>query len=35
MKNPAMTEIWLAFIAGLAGSGHCLGMCGESSPPWP
>ncbi len=23
-----MTEIWLAFIAGLAGSIHCLGMCG-------
>jgi len=21
-------EIWLAFSAGLAGSGHCLGMCG-------
>lgn len=23
-----MPEIWLAFSAGLAGSGHCLGMCG-------
>jgi sulfite exporter TauE/SafE len=23
-----MTEIWLAFMAGLAGSIHCLGMCG-------
>ena len=23
-----MFEIWLAFSAGLAGSGHCLGMCG-------
>lgn len=23
-----MVEIWLAFSAGLAGSGHCLGMCG-------
>lgn len=23
-----MLEIWLAFTAGLAGSGHCLGMCG-------
>src|ERR1039457_6728266 len=23
-----MTEIWLAFIAGLAGSPHCIGMCG-------
>lgn len=23
-----MTELWLAFMAGLAGSGHCLGMCG-------
>ncbi|HEY6871944.1 MAG TPA: sulfite exporter TauE/SafE family protein [Geobacteraceae bacterium] len=23
-----MTEIWLAFIAGLVGSPHCLGMCG-------
>jgi sulfite exporter TauE/SafE len=23
-----MTEIWLAFIAGLAGSAHCIGMCG-------
>jgi sulfite exporter TauE/SafE len=23
-----VTEIWLAFMAGLAGSGHCLGMCG-------
>ncbi len=23
-----MTEIWLAFLAGLAGSPHCLGMCG-------
>ena len=23
-----MTEIWLAFMAGLAGSGHCIGMCG-------
>ncbi len=23
-----MTEIWLAFLAGLAGSLHCLGMCG-------
>ena len=23
-----MTEIGLAFTAGLAGSGHCLGMCG-------
>lgn len=23
-----MLEIWLAFSAGLAGSGHCLGMCG-------
>lgn len=23
-----MTEIGLSFLAGLAGSGHCLGMCG-------
>jgi hypothetical protein len=23
-----MTEVWLAFLAGLAGSTHCLGMCG-------
>lgn len=23
-----MLEIWLSFSAGLAGSGHCLGMCG-------
>jgi sulfite exporter TauE/SafE len=23
-----MPEVWLAFSAGLAGSGHCLGMCG-------
>jgi uncharacterized protein len=23
-----MTEIWLAFTAGLVGSVHCLGMCG-------
>ena len=23
-----MVAIWLAFSAGLAGSGHCLGMCG-------
>jgi len=23
-----MIEIWLAFSVGLAGSGHCLGMCG-------
>ncbi len=23
-----MIEIWLAFLAGLAGSVHCLGMCG-------
>ena len=23
-----MTEFGLAFVAGLAGSGHCLGMCG-------
>ncbi len=23
-----MTEIWLAFLAGLAGSFHCIGMCG-------
>ena len=23
-----MIEIWLAFLAGLAGSFHCLGMCG-------
>ena len=23
-----MTEVWLAFMAGLAGSTHCLGMCG-------
>jgi sulfite exporter TauE/SafE len=23
-----MTELGLAFMAGLAGSGHCLGMCG-------
>jgi uncharacterized protein len=23
-----VTEIWLAFLAGLGGSGHCLGMCG-------
>lgn len=23
-----MLEIWLAFTIGLAGSGHCLGMCG-------
>lgn len=23
-----MAEIWLAFVAGIAGSGHCLGMCG-------
>lgn len=23
-----MLELWLAFTVGLAGSGHCLGMCG-------
>ena len=23
-----MTELWLAFLAGMAGSTHCLGMCG-------
>ena len=23
-----MTDFWLSFLAGLAGSGHCLGMCG-------
>jgi sulfite exporter TauE/SafE len=23
-----VTELWLAFMVGLAGSGHCLGMCG-------
>lgn len=23
-----MTEIWLAFMAGLVTSGHCIGMCG-------
>jgi len=23
-----MTEIWLAFLAGLTGSFHCIGMCG-------
>jgi sulfite exporter TauE/SafE len=23
-----MIPVWLSFIAGLAGSGHCLGMCG-------
>lgn len=23
-----MTEVWLSFLAGLAGSVHCLGMCG-------
>lgn len=23
-----MTEVWLAFIAGLVGSPHCVGMCG-------
>jgi sulfite exporter TauE/SafE len=23
-----MLEVWLAFSAGFAGSGHCLGMCG-------
>ena len=23
-----MTEIWLAFLTGLAGSPHCIGMCG-------
>jgi uncharacterized protein len=23
-----MTEVWLSFMAGLAGSTHCLGMCG-------
>ncbi len=23
-----MVEIWLAFSVGIAGSGHCLGMCG-------
>ena len=23
-----MVEIWLSFLAGLAGSPHCLGMCG-------
>ena len=23
-----MPEIWFAFLAGLAGSGHCIGMCG-------
>lgn len=23
-----MLELWLAFSVGLAGSGHCLGMCG-------
>jgi hypothetical protein len=23
-----MTEVWLAFLAGLAGSTHCIGMCG-------
>ena len=24
----SLPEIWFAFIAGLAGSGHCIGMCG-------
>lgn len=23
-----MTEVWLTFLAGMAGSPHCLGMCG-------
>lgn len=23
-----MLELWLSFMTGLAGSGHCLGMCG-------
>ena len=23
-----MTEVWLAFLAGVAGSTHCIGMCG-------
>lgn len=23
-----MTEVWLAFVAGLVTSGHCIGMCG-------
>jgi uncharacterized protein len=23
-----MTEIWIAFVAGLVTSGHCIGMCG-------
>ena len=23
-----MTEVWLAFVAGLVGSVHCMGMCG-------
>ena len=23
-----MTEVWLAFLAGVAGSTHCVGMCG-------
>ena len=23
-----MTEVWLAFMAGMAGSFHCIGMCG-------
>jgi sulfite exporter TauE/SafE len=26
--KPELLEIWLAFSIGLAGSGHCLGMCG-------
>jgi len=28
MKERKMTEIWLAFLAGLTGSFHCIGMCG-------
>jgi sulfite exporter TauE/SafE len=27
-KHEPVTEFGLAFMAGLAGSGHCLGMCG-------
>ncbi|MBI1922477.1 MAG: sulfite exporter TauE/SafE family protein [Geobacter sp.] len=23
-----MIEVWLAFLTGLAGTGHCIGMCG-------
>jgi sulfite exporter TauE/SafE len=28
MTGFPMTEIWLAFLTGVAGSFHCLGMCG-------